>query len=73
MKFYKTIISSFKHTKLLILVFFTLSIMLNYLTTYVPIVIQYFIDGILKQSTKPVIEICKGNFEKCRFDFIFRG
>lgn len=52
MKFYKTIISSFKHTKLLILVFFTLSIMLNYLTTYVPIVIQYFIDGILKQSTK---------------------
>ena len=27
--------------------------MLNYLTTYIPIVIQYFIDIILKQSTKP--------------------
>lgn len=53
MKFFKTIISSFKRTKLLILIFFTLSIMLNYLTTYIPIVIQYFIDIILKQSTKP--------------------
>lgn len=51
MKIFKTIISSFKHTKLLILVFFILSIMLNYLTTYIPVVIQYFIDTILNQST----------------------
>lgn len=51
MKIFKTIISSFKHTKLLILVFFVLSILLNYLTTYIPVVIQYFIDTILKQNT----------------------
>lgn len=51
MKIFKTIISSFKHTKLLILVFFILSILLNYLTTYIPVVIQYFIDTILKQNT----------------------
>lgn len=51
MKILKTIISSFKHTKLLILVFFVLSILLNYLTTYIPVVIQYFIDTILEQST----------------------
>lgn len=51
MKIFKTIISSFKHTKLLLLAFFILSILLNYLTTYIPVVIQYFIDTILKQST----------------------
>lgn len=51
MKILKTIISSFKHTKLLLLAFFILSILLNYLTTYIPVVIQYFIDTILKQST----------------------
>ncbi len=53
MKFFKTIISSFKHTKLLILIFFILSILLNYLTTYIPVVIQYFIDTILKQNNTP--------------------
>ena len=52
MKFFKTIISSLGHTKLLILIFFTLSIVLNYLTTYIPVVIQYFIDSILKQDTQ---------------------
>ena len=50
MKILKEIISSFKHTKLLILIFFILSIILNYLTTYVPIVIQYFIDILLNQN-----------------------
>lgn len=34
MKFFKTMISSFKHTKLLIVIFFILTILLNYLTTY---------------------------------------
>lgn len=51
MKTLKTIMLSSKHTKLLLLVFFILSILLNYLTTYIPVVIQYFIDTILKQST----------------------
>ena len=50
MKIFKTIISSFKHTKLLILVFFILSIVINYITTYIPVVIQYFIDVLLKQN-----------------------
>ncbi len=55
MKIFKTIISSFKHTKLLILVFFILSIILNYLTTYIPVVIQYFIDVLLNQNTSNTI------------------
>ena len=52
MKFFKTIISSFKHTKTFILIFFILSILLNYLTTYIPVVIQYFIDVLLNQDVE---------------------
>lgn len=51
MKFFKIIMSSLKKSKLLIVVFFILSIMLNYLTTYIPVIIQYFIDVILNQNT----------------------
>ena len=50
MKFLKTIISSLKHVKLLIVIFFVLSIVINYFTTYIPVVIQYFIDVLLKQE-----------------------
>mgnify|MGYP004456998777 FL=1 len=50
MKFLKHILSSFKHTKLLILIFFALSLVISYLTTYIPVVIQYFIDVLLKQN-----------------------
>lgn len=58
MKLLKAIVSSFKHTKLLILVFFLLSIALNYLVTYIPVVIQYFIDVLLKQNTNnDIIEL----------------
>ena len=55
MKVFKTIMSSFKHTKLLILIFFILSIVLNYLTTYIPVVIQYFIDVLLNQNVNNAI------------------
>lgn len=55
MKIFKAIISSLKHTKLLILVFFILSIVLNYLTTYIPVVIQYFIDVLLNQNVSNTI------------------
>lgn len=55
MKIFKTIILSFKHTKLLILSFFILSIILNYLTTYIPVVIQYFIDVLLNQNVDNTI------------------
>ena len=51
MKLFKTILLSLKQTKLLILSFFILSIILNYLTTYIPVVIQYFIDVLLNQNT----------------------
>ena len=50
MKILKTIMSSFKHTKLLILIFFILSIILNYLITCIPVVIQYLIDVLLNQN-----------------------
>lgn len=63
MKILRTIISSFKHTKLLILIFFVLSIVLNYLTTCIPIVIQYFIDVLLKQNVNNnIIEYFIGLF-----------
>ena len=55
MKILKTIISSFKHTKLLIFIFFILSIVVNYLTTYIPVVIQYFIDILLNQNVNNAI------------------
>lgn len=55
MKIFNTIISSFKNTKLLIVVFFILSIALNYLTTYIPVVIQYFIDVLLNQNVNNAI------------------
>ena len=51
MKTFKTIISSLKHSKIYILVFFILSLVLNWLVTYIPVIIQYFIDKILKQET----------------------
>lgn len=50
MKIFKTIISSLKNTKLLILIFFILSLVISYLTTYIPVVIQYFIDVLLNQN-----------------------
>ena len=55
MKFLKTIISSLKHTKLLILIFLVLSMILNYLVTYIPVIIQYFIDIILHIDVKNII------------------
>ncbi len=49
MKFFKHILSSFKNVKLLILIFFVLSLVISYLITYIPVIIQYFIDILLKQ------------------------
>lgn len=54
MNLFKTIISSLKHKKLLILIFFILSIVLNYLVTYIPIIIQYFIDVLLNQNVNNI-------------------
>ena len=54
MNLFKTIISSLKHKKLLILIFFILSIVLNYLVTYIPIIIHYFIDVLLNQNVNNI-------------------
>lgn len=72
MKFFKTITSSLKHAKLLILAFFILSIGLNYLTTYIPVVIQYFIDGILKQNTtqNEILDLIV-NLYQSKIEFIY--
>lgn len=70
MKFFKTIISSLKHTKILTLIFFVLSILLNYLTTYIPVIIQYFIDVILKQNTQNEILDKIVNISEGRVSFI---
>ena len=50
MKILKQIIASFKRKKLLIPAFLVLSIILNYLVTFVPVVIQYFIDILLNKD-----------------------
>lgn len=52
MKFFKVIIASLKHTKLFIAVYLGLSIGLSYFTTYIPVVIQYFMDRILSQNAQ---------------------
>lgn len=52
MKFFKVIITSLKHTKLFIVVYLGFSIILSYLTTYIPVVVQYFIDRILSQDVQ---------------------
>lgn len=57
MKALKTIITSFKNTKILIVTFFILSVLIAYLTTYIPVIIQYFIDILLNQNAEnPIIE-----------------
>lgn len=70
MKIFRTIISSFKHTKLLILIFFILSIMINYLITYIPVVIQYFIDTILNKSTQNEVLDWAVNLYESKIEFI---
>ena len=50
MKAFKSIIKSFKNTKLYICMFFILSLVIAYLTTYIPVIIQYFIDVLLNQD-----------------------
>ena len=70
MKIFKTIILSFRHTKLLLVAFFILSIILNYLTTYIPVVIQYFIDVLLNQNVdNTIIEYFISLFNN-KLDFI---
>jgi ATP-binding cassette subfamily B protein len=47
---FKLIINSFKNTKFKIVLYIAFSLLIAYLTTFIPIVIQYFLDALLKES-----------------------
>lgn len=50
MKSFKLIIKSFKNTKFKIVLYITFSLLIAYLTTFIPVIIQYFLDVLLKES-----------------------
>lgn len=65
MKSFKLIIKSFKNTKFRILLYVVFSILIAYLTTFIPIIIQNFIDFLLKKSVN--------NFLILRFSTLFQN
>ena len=50
MKSFRLIIKSFKNTKFRIVLYVMLSLVITYLSTFIPIIIQYFLDVLLKQQ-----------------------
>lgn len=50
MKSFKLITKSFKDTKLKIVLYITFSLLIAYLTTFIPVIIQYFLDTLLKEN-----------------------
>lgn len=52
MKAIKLIISSFKGTKIFIVIYLIFSLLIAYLTTFIPVIIQYFVDVLLKQNVE---------------------
>jgi len=50
LKSFKLIIKSFKNTKFKIIVYVAFSLLIAYLTTFIPIIIQYFLDILLNES-----------------------
>lgn len=50
MKSFRLIIKSFKNTKFRIVLYVMLSLVITYLSTFIPIIIQYFLDALLKQQ-----------------------
>lgn len=50
MKSFRLIIKSFKNTKIKIMLYVVFSLIIAYLTTFIPVIIQYFLDVLLKQS-----------------------
>lgn len=58
MKSFRLIIKSFKNTKFRIILYIIFSLIIAYLTTFIPVIIQYFLDVLLKQSvSNKIIEI----------------
>lgn len=50
MKTFKLIINSFKNTEIMLVLYFIFSLIISYLTTFIPVVFQYFLDILLKQK-----------------------
>lgn len=50
MKSFKLIVKSFKNTKFRIFLYIGFSLLIAYLTTFIPVIIQYFLDVLLKQQ-----------------------
>lgn len=55
MKSFKLIVKSFKNSKFRIFLYIVFSLLIAYLTTLIPVIIQYFLDVLLKQSVSNVI------------------
>lgn len=55
MKSFKLIIKSFKNTKFRIILYIIFSLIIAYLTTFIPVIIQYFLDVLLKQQVNNYI------------------
>lgn len=55
MKSFRLIIKSFKNTKFRIVLYVLFSLIIAYLTTLIPVIIQYFLDVLLNQSVSNVI------------------
>ena len=54
-KSFRLIIKSFKNTKFRIALYVIFSLIIAYLTTFIPVIIQYFLDVLLKQSVSNTI------------------
>lgn len=55
MKSFKLIVKSFKNLKVKIFFYIAFSLLIAYLTTFIPVIIQYFLDVLLKQSVSNII------------------
>ena len=63
MKSFRLIIKSFKNTKFRIVLYVVFSLIIAYLTTFIPVIIQYFLDVLLKQNvSNTIIEKIIGTF-----------
>ena len=55
LKSFNLILKSFKHSKFRIFIYILFSLLIAQTTTFIPIIIQYFLDVLLKQSVSNVI------------------
>ena len=55
MKSFKLIIKSFKNSKFRIVLYIIFSLLVAYLTIFIPVIIQYFLDVLLKESVSNML------------------